>query len=791
MTKDIVIIPSAQESLTSEYMSCWSWPKEILDHHERSVQARLRRNVYASIDSLFQKIPCATMNIAEAIDQGFVTPEHAATVYTLLADFLEADIYHSRIILYLPFELLCDQTWQPPLEQLIKVLARFTRVYINAWHTLLTENDLRANFVDGDILEPELRPEPMARVRKAAHLIPKLVEKGLVPVSHVIDIMQATQDSVLAENIADTLPVLADLGLLPRSEWKRMLLSSDPKLQAYALTTVHGLSDGAKLDAIEGDQLLKLLDPASYEYATTEQMYTCLEHVLHAAAHMMARRIISDIDTEHLSQALIAAAQFWSMNYGCINIMLDLAAALPQSLIAKTMRHYDTFMRLAASSQIHAWIRLWEKKFLNRIEHSPVTPSQIMDPHHAWERLLAARESEKNINYQSTGHEGSKEWLRELVTRASREYHNQYAFGQPVRISQARLAWEQQDKEEKIIAKYSEIFATALTGGLLTPDNARDFITSANADMEILIGVRSIGRAIEITARDDMKKAKQMHHDYEIALRHLWQKNTSRIRDALISAWSRCAHADIIDHSYLQQFGEYVPQLDLPFTHNSKLIIEKEIQDFVPVITSLESDPEMSQFLYPVSIFFGSRIKGYAVQSADLDVAVCIKPGTPRDQQPRIREFLSKKFSHEKIGGKVVQFWLAREGKNLIVQDFPLSDVSIADSTWVHILLGSVWCGKQEAIRELYEKLLTQYLFSQDKKIAGYDARKIWLEEIERDVLQYRLMHKGYARYYPEQGGIHTPHADLIDSQSTFWDSGYRRVATKLFLRRVFLPQLG
>ena len=72
----------------------------------------------------------------------------------------------------------------------------------------------------------------------------------------------------------------------------------------------------------------------------------------------------------------------------------------------------------------------------------------------------------------------------------------------------------------------------------------------------------------------------------------------------------------------------------------------------------------------------------------------------------------------------------------------------------------------------------------------GEDARKNWLLEIERDTLQYRLMHKGNARHYPEQGGIQTENSGALDSESMFWDSGYRRVATQLFLKKVFLPQL-
>jgi hypothetical protein len=87
--------------------------------------------------------------------------------------------------------------------------------------------------------------------------------------------------------------------------------------------------------------------------------------------------------------------------------------------------------------------------------------------------------------------------------------------------------------------------------------------------------------------------------------------------------------------------------------------------------------------------------------------------------------------------------------------------------------------------------VLVGYMFETDEQIRGHSARSAYLEEIERDMLQYRLMHKGYERHYPPYGGINTPHADLIDGKSTFWDSGYRQTAIRLFASQVFLPKIS
>jgi hypothetical protein len=57
---------------------------------------------------------------------------------------------------------------------------------------------------------------------------------------------------------------------------------------------------------------------------------------------------------------------------------------------------------------------------------------------------------------------------------------------------------------------------------------------------------------------------------------------------------------------------------------------------------------------------------------------------------------------------------------------------------------------------------------------------------MERDTVLYRLLHKGYERYFP----IQSPYAGAtaIDGDSAFYDPRFRRFATELYLGRVFLP---
>src|SRR3989344_723642 len=86
---------------------------------------------------------------------------------------------------------------------------------------------------------------------------------------------------------------------------------------------------------------------------------------------------------------------------------------------------------------------------------------------------------------------------------------------------------------------------------------------------------------------------------------------------------------------------------------------------------------------------------------------------------------------------------------------------------WAHVLFGGAWYGEKEFIEKSYRDLLSKYLVESPK-------RKTWLEEMERDAIQYRLMHNGYERFFP------------VCKEGAFYDSGFRKMATEIFLKKVF-----
>ena len=110
---------------------------------------------------------------------------------------------------------------------------------------------------------------------------------------------------------------------------------------------------------------------------------------------------------------------------------------------------------------------------------------------------------------------------------------------------------------------------------------------------------------------------------------------------------------------------------------------------------------------------------------------------------------------------------------------------------WMYVLFGALWFGEKESIRLLHRQLLCTYFTPPHTTLDGKPTYERWLEEMERDSLQYRLLHKGFERFYPIQSPMDTLHGNVIDGQSAFYDTRYRRIATELFIRRVFLPRLN
>src|SRR3989339_394350 len=444
------------------------WPQEIANNKDFQKQLIKRKRLSNLLDIVISSLPRPDISLQEAVSKNYLQENQIAGLYGELSDLLEDSRDYHRIILYLPFEFLPDVSWKPFSCDLQEEMQRFKATYMNTWYHLLNVHDVRANFVDGDVLEKESRGgDDFPRVVKAAHLIPQLVEKGFLSIKEIYDLLEDTEDMVLQENIKESLFILDDLGF------------------------------------------------------------------------------ISGQDSSFVS---------------------------PSNKQAKKI---DLF----------------------------VLGKNIEDEF-------------RRIN--------------------SEVYHG---------ITKNREAW-------------------------------------------------------------------------------------------------------------------------------------------------LKHDKNILKYLYPVILILGSRLKGYGSDKSDIDFAIFLRPGVHFKKAKKLRISLKKIFVHEKIHGDIVEFWLKNDGHELVVSKVPKKEVFIGEKYWSDSLFGGAWIGDINAIKKIRERLLIPYFYDRKETIYGRDARGLYIEELERDNLQYRLMHKGYARFCPVFGGVNTANTDKVDGLSMFWDSGYRQIATKLFIGRVFLPKI-
>lgn len=184
------------------------WPQVLRENEELIRLVTERRQLVAALTRLYRRVPRADMEIAYALAQGLVDEDLVARVYEALATLLSRGAEHARIVLYLPFELLPSPVFVPKSTRLQHATGRLVSEYRKSWNWLLQAHDVRANFVDGDVLEPELLVGDYPRVVKAAHLIPKLVDRGILCIREVGLLASTTSDVLLRENIAEAMLVV-------------------------------------------------------------------------------------------------------------------------------------------------------------------------------------------------------------------------------------------------------------------------------------------------------------------------------------------------------------------------------------------------------------------------------------------------------------------------------------------------------------------------------------------------------------------------------------------------------
>ena len=579
------------------------WGEKVVSNAKLDSLAFRRRELVVYFDYVFGRVADVTTELSDALDAGTIDEAKVSIMFDKLADFLEEESYSERLLLYLPFELLPHRGWKPKSQALIKALDRFMEIYRRKWFRLLERRDIRANFVDGDIPEDEIRTGPLPLVVKATHMIPILIDKGIIGADEVRSIAERSSDPFLSISLREALGV--------------PLRKRDERLDAR------------------------------------------------------------------------------SACFGLFDIMMQAAFSID----------------------------------------------------------------------------------------AARKRHSALGSSKPP----ARIAWELKMDVDAIISEHSLSIAIMIASDPRSCEKLRLLAVTTADESTLRVIVRGFRATVESFASQSMMMARIVYSNLERALETIaLRPHGKELDEELQSAWSRLAVIGVVDAETLRRHGLRVPHLD-----GSDIFEDPaSVKECVSIGRTIASEPGLSEFLLPVTIEYGSRIKGYNASGADWDVAVFIKPGVSMTKRTQIQILVEHALRKRGINGKALEFWLEEHDGDLWIRDFPAPDRSLGDSTLSHVLFLGVWSGDTETVRELHRRLLSSYLRPQGKMVLDQPAQEVWLEELERDALQFRLMHSGYKRFYPEQRSAWLPDSDIIDSQSTFWDPGYRRLASKLFMQKVFLPDL-
>jgi hypothetical protein len=355
-------------------------------------------------------------------------------------------------------------------------------------------------------------------------------------------------------------------------------------------------------------------------------------------------------------------------------------------------------------------------------------------------------------------------------------------YPQPPYNSERRQEWLTQKQQDEAMRKAAMNIAETIVDEGLTEGLVALMALSGTEILKSRIAVTGLYEAINQMAQTDAKAAAALFAQSSDMLRQLGS-TSDETRAHLAAMYRKLYRLHIFNEEQAAAFGVDLPHVAGPFSENLAHL-EVEFTALQQLVEKAAVDPELSRYIYPVLTVGGSRVKGYGTPASDIDINVFIKPDVPESEKQQVRSLLTTLFE----GYEPIEFWLDKTDGSLTVRNPSTFDAHQADVYWTHSLFTTAWVGAKAAIYELQQQLLPVYFRAGDAPAAS--ARRLYLERLEQDVLQYRLMHTGFERQYPLRSRPHWSYSPAIDGHSVFYDPGYRLVATKLFINTVFLPKI-
>ena len=344
-------------------------------------------------------------------------------------------------------------------------------------------------------------------------------------------------------------------------------------------------------------------------------------------------------------------------------------------------------------------------------------------------------------------------------------------------VSSGRIKWMRERGKEKIIYDFSIILSSSLLRNLGTINDFKKFIREYSQEESlIIIAIETMGLFLEKRSKQYTSEVLNTYSSLKSEVEFFKSHKSQKIQIAIKRLELRLSYLGIINKvSGIMPAERFSLQLAMDKDESSQLM---------EILEVVKADEQLSKMLFPVLLLYGSNVKGYGGQ--DFDLAIFIRPWVRINLRSIIQEKLLEIAENTPLQISFLDFWLEWEGAFLKIRDFKDSETIIGGNNFAHVLFESAWIGSTSDIKQIFNSLMFRF-FTPDVKGITQAIKPLLLQEIERNILQFRLMHKGYSYIYPSQGGIKTKNSSAIGSDSSFWDSGYRQLATKLFISKVFL----
>jgi len=340
------------------------------------------------------------------------------------------------------------------------------------------------------------------------------------------------------------------------------------------------------------------------------------------------------------------------------------------------------------------------------------------------------------------------------------------------KMSRERLTWKKWQEREKTFDKYAK--------SIEDPETIKLLLKTDEVDPAYkIIGLKAI-----------FNQSCLNEVGWNIILEQ-WQTGTTQIRDIIIGGLNCYKQSGLDVESYIKYLGiKNMPDLSLPFPVSLEQLRQSDFSNLVEATKKFNTNSILVENIYPIILSFGSKIKGYANIDSDQDVAIFFRPTANWEDREKVLTEIKKNPELEGLS-KVCEFWTKENDERIGIKVMPGNIWGVLGPEGINYIFGGVWVGDGQEIKKIQHNLLERYLnlsnFGNKKDLARFQL----LRQLENDILRCRLLHKGFRRFYPNKIDLKKKTNQSIDGESAFWDPGFRRVATKLFLSRVFLPDLS